>query len=118
MKALICSLIVLCSVTISTVFVAICSDKLLSDFNDSIEINLREESSNIDEVKTKCNQLKPFLILFMCDKDVEQLEMYMEDAINAARSNDINELIAAKSRLQLHIEQLRRQSVFSIGAIF
>lgn len=118
MKALICSLIVLCSVTISTVFVAICSDKLLSDFNDSIEINLREESSNIDEVKSDCNRLKLFLILFMCDKDVEQLEMYMEDAINAANSNDTNELIAAKSRLQLHIEQLRRQSVFSIGAIF
>jgi hypothetical protein len=118
MKALICSLIVLCSVTISTVFVAICSDKLLSDLNNCVETNLSEENSNIDEIKSDCNRLKPFLILFMCDKDVEQLEMYMEDAINAARSNDINELIAAKSRLQLHIEQLRRQSVFSIGAIF
>ncbi len=118
MKILICAIIILCTVIFSTVFVAICSNKLLSDFSETVKAIPNEEAVNINVIKSDYQKLKPFLILFMRDKDIEQTEIYIEDVINAAASDNKYELAAAKSRLQLHIEQLRRQSVFSIDAIF
>lgn len=118
MKALICAIIILCAVTLSTIFVGIYSDKLLSDFNSTVDTALVAKSENIDEIKITYQRIKPFLTLFMCDKDVKQLELYIEDAINSSMSDDKNELMATKSRLRLYIDQLRRQSAFSIDAIF
>jgi hypothetical protein len=49
---------------------------------------------------------------------MRELEMYIEDIKSAALENDETALLSAKSRLKLHIEQLRRLSAFSFEAIF
>jgi hypothetical protein len=51
-------------------------------------------------------------------EDTESVEEYVADLKSAVKSRDDNGIIAAKSRLMLHIEQLRRLSVFNIEAIF
>lgn len=121
MKAVICAIAILSFVIASTIFVAIYSNNILSDFSGTVNSCIQAdtaEPSNIEKVESKYIKLKPFLTLFMCECDINELEIYLEDAKSALTAKDGTAIAETKSRLLLHIEQLRRQSVFSMEAIF
>ena len=95
---------------------------MLSNFENTIESEIsstpQESIAGIEKVETKYKNMKPFLTLFMRENDVKEIEMYIEDMRSAAKADDLPALTEAKSRLKLHIYQLRRLSVFSMESIF
>ena len=122
MKSFIFAITILCSVILCTVLVALYTNKIMCDFDDTID---REISNNpedvligIEEVAKEYQNIHPFLTLFMRENDVKEIEMYIEDIRSAAKDDDKRALTEAKSRLKLHIFQLRRLSVFSMESIF
>ena len=122
MKSLICSTILLCLILLSTSVVAIYTDMRLGRFIDKLEkisendLTVSNNVADIIEKEYKSN--KTFLILFMYENEIRDIETHISDIKSAEQSNDTDGLIAAKNRLKLHIEQLRRLSTFSIEAIF
>lgn len=121
MKSLICALVILFSVILTTVLCSIYTDKFLADFSneiDKVPDNLEYETQYIGDVEKRYKDIKLFLILFMRENDVKEIELYIEDIKTAANKNDATALAEAKGRLKLHIRQLRRLSAFSIEAIF
>ena len=122
MKALICSLIILCSVILSTVLAASYTDVILSDFEEEIDTRITHSPSEsllgIEAIGEEYSRIKPFLILFMRENNIQEMEMYMEDIKSAAAEDDVAAITEAKNRLMLHIQQLRRLSAFSMEAIF
>ena len=122
MKALLCSIIIFCSVVLATVAVAIKANSLLTNFSTRAEesISLNESAPDNDSIETvfrEYQKLKRFMTLFIREDDIRETEMYLEDIKSAAKANDQEALMTSKSRLMLHIEQLRRLSVFSFEAI-
>lgn len=123
MKALILSSTILLCVILSTVLVALCSSKLLSDMYEDIEStvtvnDLEGAYGSIERIEADYEEKKSFFILFMRGKDTECIEAYIDDVKSAIVANDDKGFITAKSRLLLHIEQLRRLSVFNLESIF
>ena len=122
MKSLIFALIILCSVILSTVLVAVYTDIILSDFEQEVETRINNTPSEalvgIEAVSQKYKDIKPFLVLFMRESNVKEIEMYIEDIRSAAAEDDAAAITEAKNRLKLHTQQLRRLSAFSIEAIF
>lgn len=122
MKTLISALIILCFVILSTVLIAVYTDKLLTSFNNTIEEKISDDTDDtlhgINDLESEYKKLKPFLVLFIRGSDVKEIEMYIEDAKSAAKESEAAALAEAKSRLMLHIDQLRRLSIFSVEAIF
>ena len=122
MKSLICSIILLCSIICATVFVGIYTDNQLARFIDSIEQKISNENvvtyQSAEEIEREFEKMKPYLILFMKKNEVRDIEMHIADIKSAVESDDTPNILAAKSRLILHIRQLRRLSTFSIEAIF
>lgn len=123
MKALILSSTILLCVILSTVLVALCSNKLLSDMYEDIESTVTVDDlegayGSIERIKADYEEKKSFFILFMRGKDTEGIEAYIDDVKSAIVANDDAGFITAKSRLLLHIEQLRRLSVFNLESIF
>lgn len=122
MKTLISALIILCFVILSTVLVAVYTDKLLTSFNNTIEEKISDDTGDtlygINDLESEYKKLKPFLVLFIRGSDVKEIEMYIEDAKSAAKESEAAALTEAKNRLMLHIDQLRRLSIFSVEAIF
>ena len=53
-----------------------------------------------------------------CNDDMKEIEMYIEDIRSAAKEDERIAITEAKSRLKLHIYQLRRLSVFSMESVF
>ena len=122
MKTLVCSIVILSSIVVLTVFVALRMDKLLSNFEKSIDEQLSDEvqadiNDRIKAIEKKYQNLKPFLILFIREDDIREFEIHLSDVKSSATENDRMALVSAKNRLKLHIEQLRRLSVFSIEAV-
>ena len=122
MKTFVCAILLLCSVILSSISVAVYADRTLTDFALTIEKELDQNTedpySGIREIEVKYSKLKPFLILFIREDDIQEIETYIVDIKSASNENDRASLTEAKSRLKLHIEQIRRLSVFSIEAIF
>ena len=122
MKTFVCAILLLCSVILSSISVAVYADRTLTDFALTIEKELDQNTedpySGIREIEVKYSKLKPFLILFIREDDIQEIETYIVDIKSAINENDRASLTEAKSRLKLHIEQIRRLSVFSIEAIF
>lgn len=122
MKSLICSTILLCLILLSTSVVAIYTDMRLERFIDELEKISENDltvSNNVaDKIEKEYKSNKTFLILFMYENEIRDIETHISDIKSAEQSNDTDGLIAAKNRLKLHIEQLRRLSTFSIEAIF
>ena len=122
MKTFVCAILLLCSVILSSISVAVYADRTLTDFALTIEKELDQNTedpySGIREIEIKYSKLKPFLILFIREDDIQEIETYIVDIKSASNENDRASLTEAKSRLKLHIEQIRRLSVFSIEAIF
>ena len=122
MKTFVCAILLLCSVILSSISVAVYADRTLTDFAFTIEKELDQNTedpySGIREIEIKYSKLKPFLILFIRENDIQEIETHIVDIKSAVAENDHASITEAKSRLKLHIEQIRRLSVFSIEAIF
>lgn len=122
MKSLICSIILLCSIILSTVLVAIYTDIQLERFVNTIEEisknDVTDQNTLAEEIEREYERNKTFLVLFMYENEIRDMEMHISDIKSAVTSNDTDGMIAAKNRLKLHLEQLRRLSTFSIEAIF
>ena len=122
MKAFICSIILLCSVVLSSILVAVYANKALTEFGNTIDTSfnsgITDTENAVREIESEYSRLKPFLILFIREDDIQEIETHIVDIKSAAAENDHTSLTEAKSRLKLHIEQIRRLSVFSIEAIF
>ena len=121
MKSVIASVIILSCILLSVLWVAVYSRRILTELRDTVD-ELKENSSEaalqVDDIENHYRKIKPFLSLFACDSEAREVEMYIEDIKSAIAENDDDALLTAKSRLKLHIEQLRRLSGFSIEAIF
>ena len=120
MKSLIASAIILSAVILSVICAATYSVKALDRLGHAAErVSLEiAEATGIEEVEKQYGKIKPFLSLFVCDSEAREAEGYIEDIKSASLSSDKEALLTAKSRLVLHIEQLRRLAGFSIEAIF
>lgn len=122
MKSLICSIILLCSIILSTVLVAIYTDRQLERFVNTIEEisknDVTDQKTLAEEIEHEYERNKTFLVLFMYENEIRDMEMHISDIKSAVTTNDTDGMIAAKNRLKLHLEQLRRLSTFSIEAIF
>ena len=122
MKSLLLSLSILCFVILSTVFVSLHTNELLADLESSVlllcEDGCDKESSQIKEIEREYESIKTHLVLFTRQSDVESIEEHLSDIKSYAKANDPAGMINAKSRLILHIRQLRRLSEFGIEAIF
>lgn len=123
MKTLIYSLVILCSVILTTVFAAVYTDKMLTDFIESVDSKVNEENCEMayigaKEIEKEYKKLKKHFILFIRENDSCEAEAYIEDIKSSAKSDDPAGIATAKNRLMLHMEQLRRLSVFSMEAIF
>ena len=122
MKALIISLTIISSIVATVVSVAIHSDRAFSRLSDTVSVSdtssREEDLANTYKIEKEYSRLEHFLTFFASDSEIREMEMYIEDIKSAALENDRAALITAKSRLRLHIEQLRRLSAFSFEAIF
>lgn len=121
MKSVILAVIILCSVTLSVIGAAIYSGHVLDKFTMAIDdavTGTSEAAANTEKIEKQYQRIKPFLSLFACDSEAREIETYIEDIKSASLENDEEALTTAKSRLKLHVKQLRRLSGFSIEAIF
>lgn len=116
---------ILLSVVLATVFGAIFTDKKLDELStcidDAISNTSDDTSENVESAKRieeQYKSIKRYLILFVHDDGVREIEEHIEDIKSAVITNETADAIASKNRLILHIEQLRRLSKFSPEAIF
>ena len=125
MKTLIGAIAICFLIVASSVFGAIFTDKKLSDFEEDISSAIPDaiESAEIAYAGAKIIEeeyasIKKYLFLFIHDDEVREIEEHVADIQSAAMTDELSDVIGAKNRLKLHIEQLRRLSKFSIEAIF
>ena len=125
MKSMILASAILLSVVLATVFGAIFTDKKLDELStcidDAISNTSDDTSENVESAKRieeQYKSIKRYLILFVHDDGVREIEEHIEDIKSAVITNETADAIASKNRLILHIEQLRRLSKFSPEAIF
>ena len=116
---------ILLSVVLATVFGAIFTDKKLDELStcidDAISNTSNDTSENVEgakRIEEQYKSIKRYLILFVHDDGVREIEEHIEDIKSAVITNETADAIASKNRLILHIEQLRRLSKFSPEAIF
>jgi hypothetical protein len=124
-KSLIVALIILSVVIFTTVGGALLTDSRLSDFKSTVEHaipNGVQDAAKIREgaekIEAEYERLQKFIILFIHDDGVREIEEHISDIKSSADADEVSDAIIAKSRLILHIEQLRRLSKFSTEAIF
>ena len=125
MKTLILAIVLLLSIIVVTVSGALYTDKKLEEFSQKIERSIPKESSdtvNIHkgalQIEKEYDRLKKCLILFIPDNGVNEIEEHIEDIKSASASGELVDAMMSKSRLILHIQQLRRLSKFSTEVIF
>ena len=121
MKSVIASAVILASILSSVLCVAVYSTRLLGELRDMVDglpKSMFEAAQHVEDIEKHYKKIKPFLSLFVCDSEAREIEMYIEDIKSAIAENDGEALLTAKSRLRLHVAQLRRLSGFSIEAIF
>lgn len=125
MKSMILACAILLSVIAATTFGAIFTDKKLEELSacineaiDDAEDSTSKAVEGAKEIEKQYESIKKYLILFVHDDGVREIEEHIEDIKSAAMTNETADAIASKNRLILHIEQLRRLSKFSPEAIF
>ena len=119
------SLGILLTVISVSVFGAFFTDRKLERFYDVIEEAIPAQSDDAElieasaqRIEEEYEQLRRYLILFIHDDEVREIEEHISDIKSSALSDEIGDAMTAKSRLTLHIKQLRRLSKFSTEAIF
>ena len=125
MKSLFLSLGILLTVISVSVFGAFFTDKKLEHFYDAIKTAIPDNSKDIDaisegatDIEAEYEKLQKYIILFIHDDGVREIEEHISDIKSAAEHGEIKDAMASKNRLLLHIKQLRRLSKFSSEAIF
>ena len=121
MKSVIASVVILSCIISAVLWVGIYSNRILRELEsaaDELPKNEAEMTRYVNGIEMQYEKIKPFLSLFVCDSEAREIEMYIEDIKSAIAENDGEALLTAKSRLRLHVAQLRRLSGFSIEAIF
>ena len=124
MKTLIAAIGICALVIGTTVFGALFTDKKLSSFADDIASAFPDDIEVVSDalegakmIEDKYKSIKKYLFLFIHDDEVREIEEHVADIKSAVAANEAGDLISAKNRLRLHIEQLRRLSKFSIESI-
>lgn len=125
MRSLLSSLAILAAVISVTVIGALYTDMRLERFSDTVEKaipNDEKDTERIEEgakaIEDEYESLQKYIILFIHDDGVREIEEHISDIKSAAASDELGDAMTAKSRLILHIKQLRRLSKFSLEAIF
>ena len=125
MKSLITASTIFLLVISTSIFGAIFTDKKLAQFERDIESAIPNDTEDIDTIyngavtiEERYGNLEKYLILFIHDDGVREIEEHIADIKSAAITDEAGDAITAKNRLTLHIKQLRRLSKFSPQAIF
>ena len=125
MKAFISATVMLVIICSAAVFGAVFTSTNLSAFAEKISSTIPEhpeESSDLYaaamSIEQEYENIEKYLRLFIHDSEAREIEEHIADIKSAAQMNETADAIAAKNRLLLHIEQLRRLSLFSPEAIF
>lgn len=125
MRSLFLSLGILIVVISVSIFGAFFTDRRLERFSCEIEYAIPEgadDTKTIYEGATKIEEeyehLKKYIILFIHDDGVREIEEHISDIKSSAKADEPGDAMTSKSRLLLHIKQLRRLSKFSAEAIF
>ena len=125
MKAFICAITILAIICSAAVFGAAFTSAKLSVFIKEINAAIPEhphESADLYAaaliIEQEYESIGKYLRLFIHDSEAREIEEHIADIKSAAQMNETADAIAAKNRLLLHIEQLRRLSVFSPEAVF
>ena len=125
MKSLLISIGILVAVLGVSISGALLTDRRLEHFYDGIEATIPEGATDAAkiyesaiEIENEYESLRKFIILFIHDDEVREIEEHLSDIKSAAEADEVGEVMMAKSRLLLHIKQLRRLSKFSPEAIF
>ena len=125
MKSLLLSLGILLTVITASVFGAFFTDRKLESFYETIEAAIPEEADSAEEVhagaikiESEYKKLQKYIILLIHDDGVREIEEHIADIKSSAKYDELADAMTSKSRLLLHIKQLRRLSKFSSEAIF
>ena len=116
---------ILVSLIASTILGAFFIDNSLKDFENSINEMIPDSENDITKIyeaalkiEERYKKIEKFLMLFIYDDAINDIEEYIEDIKSSAVTGERSDAIMAKSRLILHVRQLRRLSGFSYEAIF
>ena len=125
MKSLLIASVIFLSVISISIFGAFFTDKKLRKFEEQIESAISNNTQDEEAlyygaltIEEKYKNIGKYLILFIHDDGVREIEEHIEDIKSAAITGEAPDAITAKNRLILHIKQLRRLSKFSPEAIF
>lgn len=125
MKAFICAITILTIICSAAVFGAVFISAKLSVFTKEINAAIPEHTHDSADlyaaaliIEQEYKSIGKYLGLFIHDSEAREIEEHIADIKSAAQMNETADAIAAKNRLLLHIEQLRRLSVFSPEAVF
>ena len=123
MKSLIVASVILAVIVTSAVLSSFFTDRLLTKTYENIDRKISADDCEsalvgIEEIKDDYKKVKAYYVMFLREKDAHNTEAYIEDLKSAIVSEDRSDIISAKNRLMLHIEQLRRLSVFGLESIF
>ena len=125
MKSLLLSLGILITVISVSVFGAFFTDRQLERFSKTISEAIPNEVTDAEsihegaaKIEEEYESLRKYIILFIHDDGVREIEEHISDIKSSADADELGDAMTAKSRLILHIKQLRRLSKFSAEAIF
>ena len=123
MKSLVASCIILILLTLITVFGSVYVSKSIDEITAVIEAadddkNIEKETDVSNSVKKHFEDRKILYALLINDKDMDEIEVAIEDLGSAVESHSFEEIKKAKNRLSAKLEQMRRLSAFNIDSVF
>lgn len=123
MKSLVASCIILILLTLITVFGSVYVSKSIDEITAVIEAadddkNIEKETAVSNSVKKHFEDRKILYALLINDKDMDEIEVAIEDLGSAVESRNFEEIKKAKNRLSAKLEQMRRLSAFNIDSVF
>lgn len=123
MKSLVASCIILILLTLITVFGSVYVSKSIDEITAVIEAadddkNIEKETDVSNSVKKHFEDHKILYALLINDKDMDEIEVAIEDLGSAVESRSFEEIKKAKNRLSAKLEQMRRLSAFNIDSVF
>lgn len=123
MKSLVASCIILILLTLITVFGSVYVSKSIDEITAVIEAadddkNIEKETDVSNSVKKHFEDRKILYALLINDKDMDEIEVAIEDLGSAVESRSFEEIKKAKNRLSAKLEQMRRLSAFNIDSVF
>lgn len=122
MRTFICAVVIFALICSAAIFGAVFTSAKLSAFTEEIRSALPDEPLDLRagaaRIEKAYENIGKYLRLFIHDSEAREIEEHIADIKSAATMNEVADAIAAKNRLLLHIEQLRRLSLFSPEAVF